>query len=137
MTSSASIPNMVLYTAIMSTVATLPSFFIPARPPTPPSASAAQEKLELFKSLKQLRGSRSFFLLLIPFAVFVGFFNATSSLLNQIFGPYGFSETEAGIAGGILIVVGLVASAVVSPLVDRTKRYLLTIKILVPVIAIG
>lgn len=32
-------------------------------------------------------------------------------------------------------MVGLIASAVVSPIVDRTKCYLLTIKILVPLIA--
>lgn len=51
--------------------------------------------------------------------------------------PYGFSETEAGIAGGILIVVGLVASAIVSPIIDRTKKYLVTIKLMVPLIAIG
>ena len=131
------IPNMVLYTAILSSVAALPSFFIPFSPPTPPSASAAQEKLELFGSLRQLRHNRSFWLVLIPFSVYVGFFNASSSLLNQILGPYGFSETEAGIAGALLIVVGLVASAIVSPIVDRTKQYLTTIKMLVPLIAIG
>lgn len=81
--------------------------------------------------------NKPFFLIFVAFGVYVGFFNATSSLINQIFEPYGFSETEAGIAGAILIVVGLVASAVVSPLVDRTKQYLLTIKLLVPLIAIG
>lgn len=134
---TAGIPNMVLYTAIMSSVAALPSFFIPARPPTPPSASAAQEKTELVKSINQLVRHRSFWLVFIPFSVYVGFFNASSSLLNQILGPYGFSETEAGIAGGILIVVGLIASAIVSPVIDRTKQYLFTIKLLVPLIAIG
>ncbi|KAI6882064.1 hypothetical protein KC334_g16486, partial [Hortaea werneckii] len=74
---------------------------------------------------------------LLPFSIYVASFNATSSLLNQILEPYGFSETEAGIAGALLIVVGLVASAVVSPLVDRTKRYLLTVRVLVPFIAIS
>ncbi|OTA20902.1 hypothetical protein BTJ68_15371 [Hortaea werneckii EXF-2000] len=69
--------------------------------------------------------------------IYVASFNATSSLLNQILEPYGFSETEAGIAGALLIVVGLVASAIVSPLVDRTKRYLLTVRVLVPFIAIS
>lgn len=131
------VPNMVLYTAVISSVAALPSFFIPANPPTPPSASAAQEKLELFDSIKQLSRNKTFWLIFIPFGVYVGFFNASSSLLNQILGPYGFSETEAGIAGGILIVVGLIASAIVSPFIDRTKQYLFTIKLLVPLIAIG
>lgn len=122
---------------IQSSVAALPGFFVPSKPPTPPSASSAQPKLELSKSSKALSRNISFYLIFIPFSVYVGFFNASSSLLNQILEPYGFTEDQAGIAGGIMIVVGLIASAIVSPLVDRTKQYLLTIKILVPLIAVG
>lgn len=73
----------------------------------------------------------------VAFGVYVGFFNAVSSLINQIFEPYGFTETDAGIAGAILIFVGLGASAVVSLIVDRKKNYLQTIMWLVPFIAIG
>jgi len=50
--------------------------------------------------------------------------------------PYSFSETDAGIAGGLLIAVGLVASAITSPIIDRTKSYLWAIKIQVPICAI-
>ncbi|KAK5745471.1 hypothetical protein LTR17_001341 [Elasticomyces elasticus] len=129
------IPRMVLYTSILSSAITILAPFVPSAPPTPPSAIAASEKLDLRAALRVLPRNRRFWLLLLPFSIYVGFFNACSSLLNQIFAPYGFTETEAGIAGGLLIVVGLIASAIVSPLVDRTKRYLLTIKILVPIIA--
>ncbi|KAL9097111.1 MAG: hypothetical protein Q9165_000537 [Trypethelium subeluteriae] len=108
----------------------------PTPPPTPPSASSSQTKTPLKDTYKALKGNASFYLILVPFSVYVGFFNAASSLLNQIFEPYGFSETDAGIAGALLIVVGLVTSAVVSPLIDRTKQYILSIKMLVPIIAI-
>ncbi|KAK4897107.1 hypothetical protein LTR27_005000 [Elasticomyces elasticus] len=116
------IPRMVLYTSILSSAITVLAPFIPAAPPTPPSAIADTEKLDLRDALRVLPRNREFWLLLLPFSIYVGFFNACSSLLNQIFAPYGFTETEA-------------ASAIVSPLVDRTKNYLLTIKILVPIIA--
>lgn len=130
------IPNMVLYTSILSTVVTLPAPFIPKAPPTPPSAVAAEEKLDLRRSLlHDLPRNGSFYLILFPFSVYVGFFNATSTLINQIMEPYGFSETEAGIAGGLLILVGLISAAIVSPFVDRTKNYILTIKVLVPLVA--
>lgn len=122
-------------THFKSSIASVPSFFIPAAPPTPSSASSALPKLNITKALRALPRNTSFWLIALPFSVYVGFFNATSSLLNQILGPYGFSETEAGITGGLLIVVGLIASAVISPFVDRTKQYLLTIKVLVPLIA--
>lgn len=130
------VPDMVLYTAIISSVAALPAPFIPAKPPTPPSVTAALEKLDLRQAAQELPRNGSFYLLLIPFSIYVGCFNSVSSLINQIFEPYGFSETDAGIAGALLIVVGLVASAIVSPIIDRTKAYLITIKILVPFIAI-
>lgn len=75
-------------------------------------------------------------MLFIPFAIYIGFFNSISSLLNQIMEPFGFSETDAGIAGALLIVPGLVGAAVISPLIDRTKAYLLAIRVEVPLIAI-
>ena len=136
-TSESDIPNMVLYTCILSSIATLPAPFIPARPPTPPSSIAAAEKLDIRAALHELPRNRAFWLLFLPFSVYVGFFNAVSSLLNQIFAPYGYSETDAGIAGGLLIIVGLVSAAAVSPYVDRTGQYLLVIKCLVPMIAVS
>ncbi|KAF4855737.1 MFS-type transporter EF102 [Colletotrichum siamense] len=99
--------NGVLYVSIISTVAALPSF-----PPI-------------------------LWLVLVPYAFYVGFFNSVSSLLNQMMQPYGFSDEEAGIAGALLIVVGLVASAITSPILDRTKAFLLAIKTAVPVIGLA
>jgi MFS family permease len=42
-----------------------------------------------------------------------------------------------GIGGAILILVGLLSSAIVSPIIDRTHTYLLAIKVLTPLIAIS
>lgn len=87
-------------------------------------------------SVKQLLNFPEFYMIFIPFIVYVGLFNSISSIINQVLSPYGFSENDAGIAGAILIVVGLLTSAVTSPLIDRSKRYLLAIKVQVPIIAI-
>jgi hypothetical protein len=75
-------------------------------------------------------------MIMIPFTFYVGLFNSVSSLINQILQPYSFSENEAGIAGALLIVVGLVTAAVTSPIIDRTKTFLFAIKLQVPIIAI-
>ncbi|KAJ5505821.1 Major facilitator superfamily domain general substrate transporter [Penicillium expansum] len=130
------IPNMVLYISIISTVAAIPSFFLPASPPTPASASSAKPHTPLGAAVRELTSTREFWQIFVPFAVYVGFFNSVSSLLNQILSPHGFSETEAGIAGAILIVVGLVTSAIMSPITDRYKHYLGSIRVLVPVVAV-
>jgi MFS family permease len=153
------IPNMVLYISIIvsslslvgrrrvwkpvaksslvqATVAAIPSFFVPAAPPTPCSPSSTTHKMDILPSLRLLFTSPEFYMILIPFHVYVGLFNSLSSLLNQILYPYAFSEEEAGIAGAILIVVGLVTSAITSPLIDRSKKFLLAIKLQVPLVAI-
>ncbi|KAK2846347.1 hypothetical protein FQN49_005813 [Arthroderma sp. PD_2] len=129
------IPNLVLYVSIISTVACIPSFFVPSRPPTPPSSASATEKPPLLASLRELVTRTEFWLIFFPFSIYVGLFNSISSLLNQILYPHGFSETVAGITGALLIVVGLVSAGILSPIVDRMKNYLGAIKILIPIIA--
>ncbi|KAI9659764.1 MAG: hypothetical protein M1831_003662 [Alyxoria varia] len=133
-TKPSDVPNMVLYVAIISTVATIPSLFIPRQPPTPPtptsavlpSASGHQFRptphriLTLFAhDLTLLLRNPSFLLLFLPFTIYVTAFNALSTLLTSILTPYGFTEEESGLTGGLLIIVGLISSAVSSPLLDR------------------
>ncbi|KAI9806126.1 MAG: hypothetical protein M1833_004533 [Piccolia ochrophora] len=131
------IPNMVLYVAIIATAIALPGFFVPARPPSPPCPSAAEPKFPLSATLPRIAKSVEFWLIFIPFSIYVAFFNAFSSLLNQILSPYGFSEIAAGICGGLLIVVGLLASAATAPFIDRHPRLTVPfIKLAVPVIGL-
>lgn len=136
-TQPSEVPNMVLYTAILSSIASIPSFFLPAAPPTPPSASSSLPKTNLRDTLRGLSRNKTFYLILLPFGVYVGFFNAFSSLINQILEPYSFSESDAGICGALLILIGLVAAAVTSPIIDRTKAYTTAIKILIPFVAVS
>ncbi|CAF3539459.1 unnamed protein product [Fusarium graminearum] len=136
---SSDVSSMVLYISIIpqSTVFALPAFLVPASPPTPVGPASETPKLSLRDSIGVLGRSLEIWLILIPFGVYVGFFNSISSLLNQMLTPYGISDDEAGIGGAVLIVVGLVASAISSPIIDRTKSFLLTLKILVPLVGIS
>ncbi|KAH7198008.1 major facilitator superfamily domain-containing protein [Fusarium flagelliforme] len=131
------VSSMVLYISIISSVCALPAFLIPAKPPSPVGPASETPKLSLRESIGVLSSSLEVWLILIPFAVYVGFFNSISSLLNQMLKPYGISDDQAGIGGAVLIVVGLVAAAVSSPIIDRTKSFLLTLKILVPLVGIS
>jgi FLVCR family MFS transporter 7 len=87
------------------------------------------------QSLNLMLHSPSFYIIFLTFSTYVGFFNAFSSLLNQILYPYGYSEDEAGICGAVLLAVGLLTSLVTTPIVDRTHAYLLGIKLLCPLVA--
>lgn len=114
-----------------------PAILVPGGPPTPVGPSSETPKLSLRTSAPALARSPELWLMLLPFSIYVGFFNSLSSLLNQMLTPYGFTDDEAGIAGAVLIVVGLVSAAVSSPVLDRTKAYLSAIRALVPVIALS
>lgn len=135
-TSPSEIPKMTLYVAVITSVIAIPSVFIPVRPPTPSSPASNQIRPSLRESMILLLKNTNFFLLLAPFAIYVGLFNSATSILTQVLTPYGYSEEQSGIAGALLILVGLVAAAISSPLIDRTKAYLLFLRILVPIIAI-
>lgn len=67
----------------------------------------------------------------------MGFFNAFSSLINQIYEPYGYTTDEAGYIGAVLIVVGLIASAILSPIIDRTHAFVLAIRVQIPLIGLS
>lgn len=130
------VPNMVLYVAIISTVCCLPSFLLSAAPPTPPSAASGAPKPTVnLATLKRIFSNPGFICLFIPFAIYVSCFNAISSLLNSILYPYGYDETSAGLTGALLIVVGLVTSAITSPILDRAKHLRLwAVRLFVPII---
>ncbi|KAG5931637.1 hypothetical protein E4U53_001667 [Claviceps sorghi] len=130
------ISKMVLYVSIISTVCCFPAFLTPAAPPTPVGPAAETPKMNLKDSFRVLIHSLELWLVLVPFFVYVGCFNSISSLLSQIMVPYGFSNDEAGIGGAVLIVVGLVFSAITSPILDRSKKFASAIKLFVPIIGI-
>ncbi|KAF2116233.1 major facilitator superfamily domain-containing protein [Lophiotrema nucula] len=132
-----SIPDIVLYTSVIATVACVPTIFLPATPPTPPSASSSISKTPIMESVRHSLRSPSFYLIFFTFSVYVGFFNAFSSLMNQILYPYGFTEDEAGYCGAVLILVGLVTAAITSPIIDKTHAYLVMIKVLCALVAIS
>ena len=156
------ISRLVGFVAIISAAVSIFCLFVPGQPPTPPSAASASvsrstnpphlphnndhdphssdllnARTPLLRDLHTLTHSLEFYLIFIPFTVYVGFFNAFSSLINQVLEPYSFSEDDAGIAGAILIVVGLICAAISSPWIDRTHHYLPYIRISVPIIAVA
>jgi sugar phosphate permease len=72
--------------------------------------------------------NRDYLVLLFCFAVFVGIFNAMSTLLNQIVTPYGYSDDDAGFMGVAMIIGGLIGAIAMAIFVDKTKLHKIAIK---------
>jgi cyanate permease len=92
------------------------------RPPTPPCPPDREERTLVLDGLKQTLRKKDFVLLMVVFFVGLGMFNAVTTWIEDVVGPRGFSSNQAGLAGGLMIVGGVVGALVVPTLSDRARR---------------
>jgi MFS family permease len=114
--------TMLLVTGIASVVAS--AFFIATvreKPPTPAGLAEHEVRSLMFDGLKSMMKQKDFLLLLFIFFVGLGMFNGVTTWIEQITGPRGFSTAQAGVAGGVMLIGGIVG-AVAIPLVSDSRR---------------
>ena len=91
-------------------------------PPTPPGPAEQEERALMFDGLKQALRKRDFVLLMMIFFIGLGVFNAVTTWIEDIVRPRGFSIVQAGYAGGIMIVGGVIGAVILPVLSDRYRR---------------
>ncbi len=89
------------------------------RPPTPVGEEARALVLDGFKRIWR---KREFILLLILFFIGLGVFNAVTTWVEDIVRPRGFTISQAGLTGGLMVLGGIVGAIVIPPLSDRARR---------------
>ncbi len=92
------------------------------RPPTPPCPADQDARSLVFDGLRQVLRKRGFLLLLSVFFVGLGVFNAVTTWIEDIVRPRGFSTTQAGIIGALMIVGGIAGALVLPSASDRARR---------------
>jgi cyanate permease len=99
-------------------------FFIFARerPPSPPCPPDQEARSLVLDGLSKMIRQRDFIYLLIIFFVGLGAFNAITTWIEQIISPRGFSATQAGNAGGIMIFGGILGAVILPMLSDRYRK---------------
>ncbi len=99
-------------------------FFIFARerPATPPCPPEMEVRSLVLDGFKQMFRQRSFVLLLVIFFVGLGIFNAVTTWIENIIAPRGFSSTQAGIVGGLMIAGGILGALIIPSLSDRYRK---------------
>ena len=91
-------------------------------PPTPPCPPELEERSLMLDGLKDLFHNASFILLMIIFFVGLGIFNGVTTWIEDILRPQGFTTTQAGITGGLMIVGGILGAVVLPTLSDRYHK---------------
>jgi MFS family permease len=117
------IGSMLVIYGIASVIAAVVFFAVAReRPPTPPCLPGQEERSLALDGLKQILYRRDFVLLLLIFFVGLGVFNGVTTWIEDIVRPRGFSITQAGNVGGLMIVGGIIGALVIPSLSDRYRR---------------
>jgi len=96
--------------------------FIKEAPPTAPCRPDQEERSLVFDGFKQTIHTKDFIWLMIIFFIGLGVFNSVTTWIEDIVRPRGFSATQAGITGGIMIVGGIVGALIIPLLSDYYKK---------------
>ena len=123
LTLQSGIPGMLITYGIVSAVAMLVFFlFARERPPSPPCPPDQEGRSLVLDGLTRMIRQRDFILLLSIFFVGLGAFNAITTWIDQILVPHGFSATQTGNAGGIMIFGGILGAVILPLLSDRYRK---------------
>ncbi len=97
-------------------------------PPTPPCPPGMETRALMLDGLKHAFRVKSFWLILGVFFIGMGIFNGINTWIENIVRPRGFTPTDAGTIGALMLLGGLFGALVIPALSDRQhkrKRYLL------------
>ncbi|MBU0704222.1 MAG: MFS transporter [Chloroflexi bacterium] len=117
------IGSMLIIYGIASVIAAV-IFFGAARerPPTPPCPPEQEERSLVFDGLKQILRNRDFILLMVIFFVGLGVFNGVTTWIEDVVRPRGFSITQAGVIGGLMVVGGVIGALIIPTLSDHYRK---------------
>jgi MFS family permease len=92
------------------------------RPPTPPCPPGQETRALMLDGLKHALKVKPFWLYLMVSFIGLGIFNGISTWIENIIRPRGFTSTDAGTLGALMIVGGLVGAIVLPALSDRQRK---------------
>jgi cyanate permease len=117
------IQGMLIIYGIVSVAAAI-TFVVFARekPPTPPCPPGHEERVLMFDGLKKMLRQKDFVLLLVIFFIGLGMFNSVSTWIENIVRPRGFSISQAGMLGGLMLIGGIVGAIVMPLFSDKYRK---------------
>ena len=126
--------NYILSEFILNVVFCLPAFFIfkdkPDIPPSPSQSDDNSKKIGLVQSLKMLFTNIRFIYLLIATLFVVGYYDVMGTIINSLFEMYEITGNESNIIYAVSSVAGMLASLLISWLLDKYKKFKLFMVIL-------
>jgi cyanate permease len=91
-------------------------------PPTAPCRPDQEERSLVYDGLKNIFRVKDFNWLLFIFFIGLGVFNSVTTWIENILGPRGFTTTQAGITGGLMIAGGILGALIIPMLSDHYQK---------------
>ncbi len=129
MDSGMSIPTIqLLYGGVAAFSAVLFIFLAREKPATPPCPEGQETRALMLDGLKHALTVKPFWMYLFVMFIGMGVFNGVTTWVETIIRPRGFTPTDAGTLGALMLLGGVIGAAVIPPFSDRQHkrvRYLL------------
>jgi cyanate permease len=102
--------------------------FAREKPPTPPCPPGMEVRALVLDGLKHAFTVKAFWLYLLVWFIGMGIFNGITTWVENIIRPRGFTPTNAGTLGALMLVGGVLGAIIIPPFSDKQQkrqRYLL------------
>jgi MFS family permease len=102
--------------------------FAREKPPTPPCPPGMEVRALVLDGLKHAFTVKAFWLYLLVWFIGMGIFNGITTWVENIIRPRGFTPTNAGTLGALMLIGGILGAIIIPPFSDRQQkrqRYLL------------
>lgn len=96
--------------------------FAREKPATPPCPPGQEDRALMLDGLKHALKIREFWLYLAAFFVALGIYNGVSTWVENIIRPRGFTPTDAGTLGALMVAGGVLGAVVLPPISDRLHK---------------
>ena len=117
-----------IYGGLAALSALLFLVFAREKPATPPCPAGMEVRSLMLDGLKHALTVKAFWLYLLVSFIGLGIFNGLTTWVEAIIRPRGFTPTDAGTVGALMLVGGLLGAVIIPPFSDRQhkrQRYLL------------
>ncbi len=111
-----------LYGGIAAFSAVLFLIFAREKPATPPCPAGQEVRALMLDGLRHALSVKDFWLYLLVSFIGMGIFNGITTWVENIIRPRGFTPTDAGILGALMLAGGVLGAVVIPPFSDRQHK---------------
>ncbi|KAL9537103.1 hypothetical protein MBANPS3_012082 [Mucor bainieri] len=128
------VPKMLIIVAGISTVFTLPTFFIPSKPKVPPSATATLERTPFRQGVRDVVTNIQFWWIAIITSVSMGMVFSVSVLIIEAISPLGYTEQQAGLCAALIVFSGCFGGGMTGYWLGKSSQHFMLIKLFTPMV---